>query len=205
MIGRSRHLSDDRLHDCSLCERSGEALDPRAAEHLADCPDCHARYVDIATFFDTIAIEGAAEADEIFTADHLQQQHDAVMRKLELAGRPARVISFPGRVSATATQATAHTAPRWLVAAAVAGLIVGIGLGGTLLPSRGAQARATQTASTRIAPAPVRVATPSPESTVDDDRFLIDLEIALQRPHTRELLSFDNLTPHVREVGNRLR
>ena len=31
-------------------------------------------------------------------------------------------------------------------------------------------------------------------------RFLSDLEIALERPHTRELLAFDALTPHVREI-----
>jgi hypothetical protein len=33
-----------------------------------------------------------------------------------------------------------------------------------------------------------------------DDAFLSDLEVALERPHTRELLAFDALTPHVREV-----
>ena len=205
MIGRSRHLSDDRLHDCSLAERCGEPLDPRAAEHLADCPECHARYLDVATFFEEIASTGAAEADELFTADALQLQHDAVMRKLELAGRPARVISFPGRVPAAAAHSSNTMAPRWLVAAAVAGLVVGVGLGGTLLPSREAQPRQAQTATARIAPQPVRVAAPAPEPTIDDDRFLFDLEIALQRPHTRELLSFDNLTPHVREIGNRVR
>ena len=205
MIARSHHLSDDRLHDCSLAERCGEPLDLPAAEHLADCPECQARYADITTFFETIASEGAAEADELFTADQLQQQHDAVMRKLELAGRPARVISFPGHRATPAAHANARTAPRWLVAAAVAGLVVGVGLGGTLLPSRNAPQHAPQAASTRIAPPPVRAAVPAPEPAIDDDRFLIDLEIALQRPHTRELLSFDNLTPHVREIGTRVR
>jgi hypothetical protein len=205
VIGRSRHLSDDRLQDCTLAERCGEALDPRAADHLADCPECHARYLDIAAFFDTIARDGACDADEVFTADRLEQQHEAVMRKLELAGRPARVISFPGRVPATAAQASSRMAPRWLAAAAVAGLVVGVGLGGTLLPSRNTAPRTTQAAATRVAPVPARVAAPVPEPAVDDDRFLIDLEIALQRPHTRELLSFDNLTPHVREIGTRVR
>ena len=33
-----------------------------------------------------------------------------------------------------------------------------------------------------------------------DDAFLSDLEIALERPHTRELRAFDALTPHVREI-----
>jgi hypothetical protein len=34
-----------------------------------------------------------------------------------------------------------------------------------------------------------------------DDAFLSDLEIALERPHTRELMAFDELTPHLREIG----
>ncbi len=33
-----------------------------------------------------------------------------------------------------------------------------------------------------------------------DDAFLSELEIALERPHTRELRAFDAFTPHVREV-----
>jgi len=32
-------------------------------------------------------------------------------------------------------------------------------------------------------------------------RFLSELELALEAPHTRELLAFDALTPHVRESG----
>jgi len=36
-----------------------------------------------------------------------------------------------------------------------------------------------------------------------DDAFLSDLEIALERPHTRELQAFDALTPHVREITDR--
>ena len=35
-----------------------------------------------------------------------------------------------------------------------------------------------------------------------DEAFLSDLEIALERPHTRELQAFDALTPHVREISD---
>jgi hypothetical protein len=35
-----------------------------------------------------------------------------------------------------------------------------------------------------------------------DDAFLSDLEVAMARPHTRERLAFDALTPHVREIRN---
>jgi hypothetical protein len=36
-----------------------------------------------------------------------------------------------------------------------------------------------------------------------DDAFLSELELALERPHTRELVAFDALTPHVREVRDK--
>jgi len=36
-----------------------------------------------------------------------------------------------------------------------------------------------------------------------DDDFLWDLEIALDRPRTRELRAFEELTPHVREIVDR--
>jgi hypothetical protein len=35
-----------------------------------------------------------------------------------------------------------------------------------------------------------------------DEAFLSDLEVALERPHTRELQAFDALTPHVREISD---
>jgi hypothetical protein len=38
---------------------------------------------------------------------------------------------------------------------------------------------------------------------VDDDEFLGELEVALARPHTRELLAYDALTPHVRDIDLR--
>jgi hypothetical protein len=36
-----------------------------------------------------------------------------------------------------------------------------------------------------------------------DDAFLSDLELALERPHTRELVAFEAFTPHVREIQSR--
>jgi hypothetical protein len=38
-----------------------------------------------------------------------------------------------------------------------------------------------------------------------NDAFLSELELALERPHTRELVALDELTPHVREVRVQLR
>ncbi len=100
-------------------------------------------------------------------------------------------------------------APRWLAAAAAAGLFVGVAVGGTILhpglqrsvaPMRVA---GSPTASARLAPSPgVLINAPSNViDSIDDDAFLMQLEFALERPHTQELQPFDALTPHVREIG----
>jgi hypothetical protein len=47
---------------------------------------------------------------------------------------------------------------------------------------------------------PVGTRGSSPAEIAADSAFLSDLELALERPHTRELQAFDALTPHVREI-----
>ena len=198
MKERAHHLHDVRLFDCYLTERGGEVLDPPAAEHLADCGECTARYAELTQFMETLRRDGEAEADAIFTPDRLRAQQYAIARRVEHLGRPARVISFPGRiVQRTIGASQSRTPPRWVAAAAAAGLFVGVALGASYewnmrqvltAPFSGRDVNA------RTTPAAVRV------GTTDDAAFLSDLELALERPHTRELQAFDALTPHVREV-----
>jgi hypothetical protein len=151
--------------------------------------------------------EGTAEADQIFTPERLREQHQQIARRLELVSRPARVISFPGRFVRRTMNAslagTSRTAPRWIAAAAAAGLFIGVALGASYQYTSRArvleQTFARQTASSpRLTPVATRGG--SPAQVAADDAFLSDLETALERPHTRELLAFDALTPHVREV-----
>jgi len=206
VIGRARHLHDNGLFDCYLAERHRQPIDPPTAEHLADCEACAARYAELAKVMDGVRAEGDAEADAIFTPERLRAQHHQVARRIETVARPARVISFPLQVvGRTITTSTSRTAPRWVAAAATAGLFVGIALGASyewdwhgrggspLMASRGSlSGRAL-----RLAPAPAR------GSAVDagaDDAFLSELELALERPRTRELAAVDAFTPHVREV-----
>ena len=198
MRHRAHHLHDERLFDCYVTERGGDPIDPPDAEHLADCGECTARYAELASFMETLRRDGETEADAVFTPDRLRAQQQAIARRLELLGRPARVISFPGRiVQRTIGASQARMAPRWTAAAAAAGLFVGVALGASYewnmrrLP---AASFSTRDGSARIAPAAVR------GGSADDEAFLSDLELALERPHTRELLAFDALTPHVREV-----
>jgi anti-sigma factor RsiW len=192
----SRHVQDDRLLDAYLAARQLEPIDPPVAEHLADCGACGARYEELAQVMDVLRVEGEAEADAVFTPERLRQQHQQIARRIEHVGRAARIISFPGRfVRRTMTASTSSTAPRWAAAAAAAGLFIGVALGASY--GWGARTRALP-GDMRLRP--VATQGTDPVDVAADDAFLSELELALERPHTRELLAFDALTPHVREI-----
>jgi hypothetical protein len=207
MMGRSEHLHDDRLVECYFADRRGEPLDPPSAEHLADCEACGMRYVDLVTFFNDVRTESDAETDAVFTPERLRQQQEQILRRLEHASRSARVISFPGQSATHPIVGAGLVAPRWLAAAAAAGLFVGVAVSGTILrPGRAVtpmRVANVPSAAARLAPSPAVLlnAPTNVLDVIDDDAFLLQLEFALERPHTQELQPFDALTPHVREIG----
>lgn len=127
-LGLNRHLSDADLAevwtDASHNETHG-ATGARA--HLLDCAQCRTRYADFTTWLDGIKTDARADADDAFPPERLAAQQAQILRRLETAGRPARVIAFPrftGPVSARHPNRQ-----RWIAAAAAAGLLAGIGLG----------------------------------------------------------------------------
>ena len=209
MSPRVRHLTEERLFDVYLAERAAEPADPPAAEHLADCSACGVRYAELVSLMDTIRRDGDAEVDAVFTPDRLHAQQQEIARRISLVGRPARVLSFPKRiVRRTIAASSSRTAPRWIAAAAAAGLFVGVAVGASyqfrwgLAPYRTAAPFIASGAATprtaRLTPVATRGA--GQADVAADDAFLSDLEIALDRPRTRELLAFDDFTPHVREI-----
>ena len=205
MIHRSHHLQEERLFDSYLAERGGEPIDPPVADHLADCAACGTRYAELTAFMDTLRLDGDAEADAIFTPERLRLQQQQIVRRIALVGRPARVLSFPGRiVRRTIDASISRTAPRWIAAAAAAGLFVGVAVGASFQWRSQLQGRrtflgdASRARAQRISAVGTRGS--GAADIASDDAFLSDLEIALERPHTRELQAFDALTPHVREI-----
>ena len=194
----SRHVQDERLLDAYLAARHREPIDPPVAEHLADCGACGARYEELARVMDALRAEGVAEADAVFTAERLRQQHQQIARRIEHVGRAARIISFPGQfVRRTITaSSTSPAASRWVAAAAAAGLFIGVALGA----SYGSGARGARALPGDLRLRPVATQGTDPVDIAADDAFMSELELALERPHTRELLAFDALTPHVREI-----
>jgi hypothetical protein len=199
-VNRQAHLPEERLFDCYLAQHNGETLDPPAADHLGECPACTARYSELTAFMDGLRDEGASAADAVFTPERLREQQLQIARRLEHVGRQARVISFPGQlVRRTMTTPGSHGALRWVAAAAAAGLFVGVAVGAGY--RFGSHPHGAEQTLARTAPAVTRTVNPGQMSA--DYAFLSDLEVALERPHTRELIAFDALTPHVREVTAR--
>jgi len=213
MIVRAPHLQDDVLYECYYAERRGEPMDPPSAEHLVDCDACARRYADVGAFMTTLSVDAEAEVDALFPAERLRLQQQDIAKRLELVGRAARVIVFPGCRTVAPTQTARSSATRittrWIAAAAAAGLFVGVAAGTffNFVPGfdfsstlRGnAVAGTRQVASTLPShlSSPVK---PAAEIVDTDDRFMSDLESVLDRPHTSELIAFDALTPHVREI-----
>ncbi len=216
MIIRAPHLQDDALCDCYYAQRRGEPLDPPAAEHLADCVACARRYADVGAFLLSLSDEADAEVDALFPAERLHQQQQEIAKRIELVGRAARVITFPGRHVAVAAQKVrpsgTRMATRWIAAAAAAGLFVGVAAGTAFnfIPGfnfvSGARRSAAVVAKRQVAtsaalPSHLSSTVSKAAEVVDtDDRFMSDLESVLDRPHTSELVAFDALTPHVREI-----
>lgn len=203
MIQRAHHLQEERLFDAYLAERGGTPIDPPVAEHLADCAACGARYAELTTFMDALRRDGDAEADAIFTPERLRLQQQQIAHRIALVGRPARILSFPGRlVRRTIDASASRTAPRWVAAAAAAGLFIGIAVGASFQWRAQLQSRAgfvtDRARAQRLTPVATRGS--GAAQAASDDAFLSDLELALERPHTRELQAFDALTPHVREI-----
>jgi predicted anti-sigma-YlaC factor YlaD len=203
-----QHLLEERLFDCYLAARAGERIDPPAAEHLADCESCADRYADLTAFMESLQSEGTAEADSVFTPERLRAQHQRIVERLLHVAHPAQVIRFPGRrsvdfVRRSMTTSTSPGSSRWVAAAAAAGLFIGVAVGASY--NYGAHSRASQPFAPQMRTPlanPVAIRLDTKQSTADD-AFLSDLEIALERPHTRELLAFDAFTPHARDVLNR--
>ena len=201
-MGRPHHLAEDRLFDCYTAERAGEALDPRSAEHLADCIECGDRYAELSRFMDGLRTHADLETDAAFTPERQDLQRQSIMRRIEHLGHAARVITFPGRL---VTQQMGKTirlrVSPWAATAAAACLFVGVAVGmfydarnhrPTFSVARSVSAPAAPQATAGIGPAPV---------ALDTDTFLSELERALGGPQTPELMSLDVLTPHVREIA----
>jgi hypothetical protein len=202
VFGASSHANDDRLIRRYMAERGWRALsarEQRVVRHLAACPACEARYRDLVLWLDAAAFESEHQADAVFPAERLAHQRDRILRRLEAHGQRARVLPFPVPAVGSRTDSLrGRPALRWVAAAAVAGLMIGLGTGRLLdlrrltgPAPRGAVQTMVARQADAVAPAGLqRFANP----VVSDETFLSELDDAVAGPRTPELEAIGALT-----------
>lgn len=214
MIGWDSHLRERRIVDYCLAERSGELLDPRTSEHLTDCEACRARYTEMAGMLATVRQEADAEVERLFSAEQQRSQQQQILRRIDQLTQGARVISFPGLDSRRNSALKSRVAPRWVAAAAAAGLFVGVGMGMFFDPrARQAPPAAVSVKPEAPAPATVEVLADASDQQADamlsaatldvESMLMSQIDVVLER-HQPELRALDALTPHIREISYRI-
>ena len=204
---RNRHLSEDRLIEAALAAQSDPFVPAPTAQtiHLRTCDHCAARYEEIAAFLDNLAANVSADFDTVFTAERLLAQRQKVSRRLSrLLGLDprARVLRFPS--SGARLPRTGARARRWMAAAAVACLVLGVAAG-RLIPFPPASRDQPAAASGPPNPAVVATDLGEPAGYGAEDDLLTEIEAALGNPGIYELRAIDAMTPRIREVAVNIR
>lgn len=186
------HLTEDRLVELYFTGT------PSAQEqqHFGACHECDHRRARMAHLLDETAQAATEDAEAAFPADRLARQQLQILARIEQVAAPARVIAFPATPAPGAPSTTVHWTSRWVAAAAVAGLLVGVvaGRAGRDLTPMSRQASATAPQSRQNAAPGIRtVAATAPLSP--DDQFLVEIENALEGGHGHSLQALDALTP----------
>lgn len=195
MIKGQRHLSDDRLIEVCLESAPGQG----ERQHLDSCAECQGRRADIARMLTDVSLAATAEADEVFTAERLTRQQARILQRVEHEGRPGRVIAFPAGHGSDPFVLRTRPAMRWIAGAAAAGLLIGLLAGhlahdfSVIRPPRQSQIAAARPAVT--VPTLQAVAT-----TISEDEFLGQIDMAIEGSGSTSLRPLDELTPRVWEV-----
>ena len=200
---RVNHLSDDRLIELCMLE----ALSPAEQQHLSACARCDARRVRLQRLLDDVSETAATAADAAFPPERLARQQARILAHLQHEGRPARVIAFPaGHAQHDPIVSRTRPGSRWIAAAAVAGLVVGVIAGrfghdysfGRPGAGRVIVARTAEPQELRATGSTATIREVS--ASISEDEFLNQLEIALEAPAAAALQPIDDLTPRAWEV-----
>ena len=182
LVLRRGHLSEDALVDVWTT-----GIRPA---HLDSCEACAHRALEMSRWLEDVQDIGCAEADAVFSDDRLSTQRDSVMHRLAQLDRPSKVISFPAAPPAARDpQVGRRGSAGWLLAAAAAGLMIGVVSMelSHMIPFGGAQTPAPHVATTSTSPA----------VTVEDASLL---DGAFDRPSLGSMGALDEMTPRIADV-----
>jgi len=190
-----RHLDDDALIRRYLADRGLEALeghDDALLRHLVQCAPCEARYVALQMAFDEARDAVVADAEAACSPDRMAHQRDRILRRVEAQYAGPRVLLFPAVSPGARVDQHPRVIRRWVAAAAVAGLVVGLTAGRLLrVGEPGAESSARRgplpaALSAPARPAPVMRAV-NVQPAMNEDLFLSEVELATSSPRTAEL------------------
>ena len=200
---KATHLTDDRLIELCMLEAASGA----EQQHLSACARCDARRVRLQRLLDDVSDTAAAAADAAFPPDRLARQQARILAHLQHEGRPARVIAFPaGHAPHEPVGSRRRSSSRWIAAAAVAGLVVGVIAGrfghdyssGSPGAARVIIARTAEQPELRAAGSTATILEVT--ASISDDEFLNQLEMAIDAPAAAALQPLDELTPRAWDV-----
>jgi hypothetical protein len=119
IILRRGHLSERALAEvCMTGDRPA---------HLDQCDLCADRAVHLGRWLEELRVVAVDEADEVFPPERLAAQQAQILRRLEHADRPARVIAFPTQSQYDRLAGTGGgVRPAWIGIAAAAGVVLGL-------------------------------------------------------------------------------
>ncbi len=196
MMGQ-RHLSDDRLVEMCLDASSVET----ERQHLYACADCQSRCTSLMRLLTEVTEATTAEVDALFPAERLARQQARILQRVEHEGRPARVIAFPAGHGADAFALRTRPAMRWIAGAAAAGLVIGLLAGHLAHDFSIGPVRTGRIVATGIRPTPAVPTLQAVATTISDDEFLGQVDVAIEEAGSSALRPLDDLTPRVWEVS----
>jgi hypothetical protein len=168
--------------------------------HLDRCDLCADRAAELGRWLDEVKAVADAEVDAAFPSERLAAQQAQIMRRLEQADEPARVLEFP-RQSARVAREThgRRVAPAWVGVAAAAGLVVGVISGQMTARHEQTATTAPPIAAIDLASTPAPAATPATPASLSGARpegpSLLDMDLEAYTPDT--LRVFDEATPRL--------
>lgn len=192
-----RHLTEERLIELTLGTAAPNALAEAVADdHLAVCEVCRTRALTLTQLLDDVAGVANAQADLQFPDERLARQQARILQRVEQDGRPGRLIAFPAGQQPAPLLARSRPASRWVAAAAVAGLVIGVVTGQLLPTGRSVPDPSRMVSNESGSSAGIRTVS----TALSDAEFLGEVEAAgsLGPPALRSL---DALTPSAWEVA----
>jgi hypothetical protein len=190
ILRRTSHLDDAAFAEL-WTNALADGKEPAEQAHLQECAECRVRFASFSTWMEEVRTEALTEADEVLSSERLAAQQGQILRRLEAAERPARVIAFPKHSPGSVRRFPIR---RWIAVAAAAGLITGVGLGQMWnFSDTSSPSFSDRIVDTTARPLPGPTAVPA-IATLSDEAALADFE-EIATPRYEALRAYDTFTP----------